>query len=155
MAHRGLNEVLRDKAGLRDAGFSLLEALIAVAISAALLGLVIEVLSADAVQGRRFVSRSEAAVELAQGRRAFTAAASSLRGSGTSRAAGLLRIEAGRLVVMRGARVETIWRWQQGEAALAYSRDGNQWRSESSDLAGDSIRFSWRDGAREEVWMAP
>lgn len=138
-----------------ETGFSLLEALVGIAISAALLGLVIEVLSGDAVQTRRFLSRSEAAVEQAQGRRAFVAAAVAVTGPGTARAAGPVRIEAGRLVLVTGQGIQTLWRWQRGEASLDYSADGKVWRSHSTDLAGDSVRFSWRDGALGHVWIAP
>jgi type II secretory pathway pseudopilin PulG len=139
----------------REAGFSLLEALVGIAISAAVLGLVIEVLAGDVVQTRRFLNRSEVAVAQAQGQRAFMAAAAPRRGSGTRQAAGAMRIEPGRLVLITGQGTQTLWRWQRGEAALDYSEDGKVWRPYSADLAADSVRFSWRDGALEHVWIAP
>jgi prepilin-type N-terminal cleavage/methylation domain-containing protein len=138
-----------------ERGFSLLEALVVVAVSAALLGLVVDVLSSDALQTRRFVSRSEAAVEMAQGRRAFAMAAPTLRGSGTDKAAGNLRIEAGRLVLVSGQSVQTLWRWENGRAAFAYSEDGVSWRPVSSNVTADSIRFTWQDRGREMQWLVP
>lgn len=138
-----------------EVGFSLLEALIAIAVSAALLGLVIDVVGGDTIQTRRFLSRSEAAVELAQGRRAFLRVAASLRGAGTSRNAGLLRIDGGRLLFGGGQSQEILWQWSNGEADLSYSSDGVIWRSSSDDLSRDSVRFVWRSRAAEQVWIAP
>ena len=143
------------RVGPIEGGFSLLEALVVVAISAALLGLVVDALSIDALQTRRFVTRSEAAVKMAQGRRAFVMAAASLQGVGTSQAAGNLHIESGRLVLVSGQGTQTLWRWENGRANLSYSADGIVWRSVSSDVAEDRVRFSWRDGSHELQWLAP
>lgn len=138
-----------------EAGFSLIEALVALAISAALMVLIIDLLTTDTLQTRRFVNRSEQAVQQMQAVRAFRAAAGVAEGIGTDRQAGGLRISQNRLVVINPDGVQTLFEWTGGTGALAYSGDGQVWRATSESVADDAIRFMWREGGAEQVWLEP
>lgn len=138
-----------------EAGFTMIEALVALAISAALMALVIDLLTKDSLQTRRFVSRSERTVQQIQALHSFRTAAALAEGAGTVQQAGSLRIIQNRLVVESADSVQTLFEWTTGTGALAYSGDGQTWRSNSDNVGEDAIRFQWRHGASTRIWLAP
>lgn len=138
-----------------ETGFTLIEALVALAISAALMALVIDLLAKDSLQTRRFVSRSEQTVLQIQALRSFRAAAAVAEGAGTGQQAGTLRIIQNRLVVEDSEGVQTLFEWTSGAGSLAYSDDGQTWRSNSNNVGEDAIRFQWRHGGSTRTWLAP
>ncbi|MFN5823867.1 MAG: prepilin-type N-terminal cleavage/methylation domain-containing protein, partial [Sphingomonadales bacterium] len=68
-----------------EQGFTLIEVLIGLAVTAALLALIVDLLTADSLQSRRFMSRGEAAVEKLQARRIFSTEAARATGLASAR----------------------------------------------------------------------
>lgn len=138
-----------------EAGFSLLEALIGLAFSAALLALVIDALGTDAKQNRMFVSRSDQAVQHIRGRRAFNTLAAQATGEGSSKQVGELRISDQQLLSSRHSVPEVLLEWEAGSGQLSYSTDGQRWRSSTVDAGPDLIRFSLSGNKTTILWIAP
>lgn len=141
--------------GHHEAGFSLLEALIGLAFSAALLALVIDALGTDATQNRMFVSRSDKAVQHIRGKRTFNTLAAQAKGQGTSQQVGELRISGQRLLSSRRGTPEVLLEWAAGKGQLSYSPDGQRWRSSTVDAGPDLIRFTVEGSIATTAWIAP
>ena len=138
-----------------ETGFSLLEALIGLAFSAALMALVIDALGTDAKQNRMFVSRSDQAVQHIRGKRTFTTLAAQAKGQATSQQVGALRISGQRLVSSHRSTPEVLMEWADGKGQLSYSTDGQRWRSSTVDAGPDLVRFSVEGNKSAIVWIAP
>lgn len=138
-----------------EAGFSLLEALIGLAFSAALLALVIDALGTDAKQNRMFVSRSDQAVQHIRGRRAFNTLAAQATGQGSSKQVGELRISDQQLLSSRHSVPEVLLEWEAGSGQLSYSTDGQRWHSSTVNAGPDLIRFSVNGNKSTIIWIAP
>lgn len=138
-----------------EQGFSLIEALIGLAVAAALLALIVDLVATDRLQSRRFMSRGEAAVEQLQARRIFLSEAARATGPANARELGALRILPDALVLQRAGETRTILRWEAGRASFAYSKDGSIWRGTSNDASREMARFSLRHGEQSRVWVAP
>lgn len=138
-----------------EQGFSLIEVLIGLAVTAALMALITDLLSADSLQTRRFMSRGEAAVEQLQARRIFVTEAARATGLANAREVGALRILPGALVLERSGRAQAILRWEAGRASFSYSKDGSIWRGTSNDADSDMVRFTLKQGGQSRVWIVP
>jgi prepilin-type N-terminal cleavage/methylation domain-containing protein len=138
-----------------EQGFSLVEVLIGLAVTAALLALIVDLLAADSLQSRRFMSRSEAAVGQLQARRIFLSEAARATGLANARELGALRILPGALVLQRDGMPQTILRWEAGRASFSYRKDGSSWRGTSYDADSDIARFTLQQGGLSRVWIAP
>lgn len=138
-----------------ESGFTLIEVLIGLAVSAALLALIVDLLTADSLQSRRFMNRGEAAVEQLQARRIFTSEAARATGAAGPRAVGEMQILPDALVLRRAGKIEPILRWNDGSGRFSYSRDGSEWRSDSADAEADMVRFTLQQGTEARIWIAP
>jgi type II secretory pathway pseudopilin PulG len=137
-----------------EQGFTLLEAMLAMLVGAAFMALLFQLLSADAIQTRGLIARNQKAVGLLQAHRQFLQAAATARGPGTRTLAGDLEITGNQLVTTRpGGRA--LLGWSRGEGRLDYSQDGRSWSARTNDAGTAIVRFTWRDGRRELVWIAP
>lgn len=138
-----------------EQGFSLIEVLIGLAMTAALLALIVDLLTADSLQSRRFMSRGEAAVEQLQARRIFVSEAARATGIANARELGALRILPDALVLQRDGMAQTVLRWEAGGASFSYSKDGSIWRGTSNDADSDMARFTLKQGGQSRVWIVP
>lgn len=138
-----------------EQGFTLIEVLIGLAVTAALLALIVDLLTADSLQSRRFMSRGEAAVEKLQARRIFATEAARATGLASARELGALRILPDALVLQRAGKAQTILRWEAARASFSYSNDGSIWRGTSNDADSDMVRFTLQQGGQSRVWIAP
>lgn len=140
-----------------EQGFSLVEVLIGLAVTAALLALIVDLLTADSLQSRRFMSRGEAAVLQLQARRIFVAEAARATGPANARALGALRIRPDAMVLQRPGVTRTVLRWEEdgARASFSYSKDGSTWRAASDDADSDLVRLVFEQGGQSRVWIAP
>lgn len=140
-----------------EAGFTLIDALVGLVLSAALLALVADVLAGDAMQTRRFVGQSERAIEALQAQRQFVHAAAQAQGLASPESAGDLSIRDRTLVLRDGAGLRVLLRWDRGEARFAYSEDGVRWAARTEYAGRDLVRFTLNDGDRRDplIWIAP
>ncbi len=137
-----------------ERGYSLLEALLALLIGAAVMTMLFEVLSADALQTRTMTARNHQSAGLVRAHREFLAVAAVAQGPGTSERAGDLVISQDHLrIASRDG--QPLLSWSRGRGTLDYSTDGRLWAKQTPDSARDMIRFTWRSGQQELVWIAP
>ena len=136
-------------------GFALVDVLIGLAMTAVLLALIVDLLTAESMQSRRFISRSHAAVEQLQARRIFVSEAARATGLADARQLGDLRILPDALVLQAQGSPQTVLRWEAGVASFSYSKDGFIWRDTSNDADSEMVRFNLREGDQSHVWIAP
>lgn len=139
-----------------EAGFTLIDALVGLVLSAALMALITDIVAGDALQTRRFVGQSERAITALQAQRQFVHAAGQAVGSATSRDVGALRIGQNALLHRSGSDVRVLLRWANGEARFSYSRDGVRWSAETDDAGQALVRFTLANEDRRApiVWIA-
>lgn len=138
-----------------EQGFALVDVLIGLAITAVLLALMVDLLTAESVQSRRFISRGHVAVEQLQARRIFVTEAARVTGFANARQLGALRILPDALVLQGRGSAQPILRWKAGRASFSYSKDGSIWRSTSNDADSEIVRFNLQQGDQSHVWIAP
>ncbi|WP_155800168.1 hypothetical protein [Porphyrobacter sp. AAP82] len=129
--------------------------MIGLAMTAVLLALIVDLLTAESAQSRRFISRGQAAVEQLQARRIFVTEAARATGTADARQLGALRILPDALVLQGQGSAQPVLRWTAGRASFSYSHDGSIWRSTSDDAESDIVRFTLQRGDQSHVWIAP
>ncbi|MCW1400935.1 hypothetical protein OKA06_00845 [Novosphingobium sp. MW5] len=138
-----------------DDGFTLLEALISLLFSALLAVVVLQLLGADTLQTRRFITRNEDADSSVNAQRVFIEEAGRVRGPASGTKAGKLSIQSNHLILRDDGAETTLYTWRSGRAEFAYSRDGRLWLSATPQAEYGVIRFVWTDGNREVSWWTP
>lgn len=140
-----------------ESGFTLIDALVGLVLSAALLALISDLLTGDAMQTRRFVGQSDRAIQALQAQRQFVHAAAQVQGRASAQMAGDLLIRDRALVLANGAKSHILLRWDRGDARFSYSLDGVRWSAQTADAGRDLVRFTLNDADRRDplVWIAP